>query len=121
MISFPEYASLETRFCQPGTSDACGITLAPVLTSNQQRVTNNYLGTVLYKNAPITLKIMSGIQEAIIGGTSPTCAKLRLIITKMMNTKASAKPSAICKPTPPRDFRELRITPIMVSTIMANG
>ena len=41
---------------------------------------------------------MLGIQAASMGFRSPTWAKLRLRITKMMNTKASTKPSAICPP-----------------------
>ena len=69
--------------------------------------TNNYFGTNRYSASPITEKTMLGTHAASSGDRLPTCARLRLSITKMMNTKASTKPSAICPPTPARDLRAL--------------
>ena len=66
-------------------------------------------------------KTRLGIQAASRGESCPTCARLRLKTTKIRNTKASTKPSAICPPTPARDLRALRITPIRVRMMMAKG
>jgi hypothetical protein len=67
------------------------------------------------------LNTVLGTHAATMGERLPTCARLRLSITKMMKMKASTKPSAICPPTPARDFRALRMTPISVRMMMENG
>jgi len=62
-----------------------------------------------------------GIQDANSGPIPPTLAMLRLVIIKMMYTKANKNPKAIVKPAPSLDLRDAAITPIKVKMIMENG
>ncbi len=70
---------------------------------------------------PIPMNTKLGIHDASNGPMPPTLARLRLVIIKIIYTKANKKPKAIVNPAPSLDLRDAAITPINVKIITENG
>jgi hypothetical protein len=66
-------------------------------------------------------KTILGIHTEICGGVDPASAKVRKSVKNNIKINDREKPSAICRPVPPRLFLEETMQPMNTSIKIVNG